>query len=280
MPLVYCNYGIRDYRKKPISINTRGYWEFQCTLSGKNRLQKLGKTVREYDNDPNFWISTPDSAHGWTSLEKEPSEIAVFHFSEVPESLSCIFKGRTTVSTRLDQQTLKTIADMAQKMMPLVYSPNYTSNLQYEICCRQLCLIFLHNTEFLLENIPWDHNKQTVRASIAWYCTYMNEGVGIQETAEKMGYSVSQLRKIFIRTRGEGPCKVFEECRMNRARELIQHGTMSMIEISMECGYNNQSSFSRAFRKYNSMSPLQFKKLCQSTRHPLSIDQIREHERK
>lgn len=279
MPLVYCNYGSRDYRKKPISINTRGYWEFQLTCSGKNKLLKLGKHAEEYIEEHNFWISTPDSTHGWTSAQKEPSEIVVFHFSDVPDSLSRIFKGRMTISTQVDPEIISSVVEMAKVMVPLVYSPTYTSNLQFEICCRQLCLIFLQNSESLLEGMPWDHHNQIVRSSIAWYCTHMDEGIGIQETAEKMGYSVSQLRKIFVKTRGSGPQKVFEECRMNRARELIQHGTMSITDISLECGYRNQSSFSRAFKNYNHMSPHQFKKQFHTHHDAISLDQLRKYER-
>jgi AraC-like DNA-binding protein len=258
--LVYCNYGLRDYKTKPIIINTRGYWEFQLTLSGNNKLTKLGNEPKTWKDNHNFWISTPDSTHGWTSTDREPSEITVFHFSEVPESLSRIFQGRKTISASVDLKSLASILLMANEMAPQVLSPGYSSILEFEICCRQLCILFLRNYEDRLESIPWNHHIQVVSASIAWYCAHMNEGIGIQETAEKMGYSVSQLRKIFIKTRGIGPNKIFENCRMNRAKELIQHGTMSIIDISMECGYSNQSSFSRAFKKYYDQTPINLKK--------------------
>lgn len=262
MPLVYCNCGTRDYGKNPISLNTRGYWEFQFTLSGSNRLITPGKPLRIENPPHNFWISTPDSVHGWTSPDGENSEIAVFHFSEIPESLSKLFKGRTTLSTRVSPDDLKEAARIAEEMIPLVYAPTYTSGLQFEICCRQLSLMFLRNAESLVEKLPWNNQEQIVRSSIAWYCAHIGRGIGIQETADKMGYSVSQLRKIFMKTRGVGPNKVFEECRMNRARELLEHGSMSVIDISLECGYRNQSSFSRAFKEYHQVSPLEFKKSC------------------
>ena len=259
MSLVYCNYGARDYRLKPININTRGCWEFQFTVSGKNILKKLDTEPRTWNENHNFWISTPDSTHGWSSLDKE-SVIAVFHFSEVPETLSRIFQGRTTLSAKVDQTALDFVFSMAKKMAPQVLSPDYTSILEFEICCLQLCLLFLKNSEEHLEKTSWNHHNQIVSASIAWYCANMNEGIGIQETAEKIGYSVSQLRKIFVKTRGIGPNRIFEECRMNRARELIEHGQLSIIEVSMECGYSNQSSFSRAFKKFYQTSPIHLKK--------------------
>jgi AraC-like DNA-binding protein len=260
MSLVYCNYGLRDYRTKPIIINTRGYWEFQLTVAGRNVLKKLDSDPLTWNEAHNFHISTPDSTHGWSSVERESSVVAVFHFSEVPETLAQIFQGRTTLSVKVDQTALDSSLSMAKEMAPKVLNPHYTSILEFEICCRKLCLLFLRNSEENLDRNPWNHHSQIVSASIAWYCANMNEGIGIQETADKMGYSVSQLRKIFVKTRGIGPNGIFEECRMNRARELIQHGQMSIIEISMECGYSNQSSFSRAFKKYYNMPPLQLKK--------------------
>jgi AraC-like DNA-binding protein len=88
----------------------------------------------------------------------------------------------------------------------------------------------------------------------------MHEGIGIEETSRNLGYSVSQLRKIFQKARNTSPHDLFEECRMNRARELIELTKLSMIEISMECGYSNQSSFSRAFKNYYHISPVQMRR--------------------
>ncbi len=260
MSLVYCNYGNRNYADKPISINTRGCWEFQFTVSGKNILKKRGDELQTWNENHNFWISTPDSTHGWNSADRKGSVIAVFHFSEIPESFSKIFNGRRTISARVDRKVLDSVLLMAKKLSPLVLSPHYADILEFEICCRKLCLLFLKYTDEKLESRIWNNHHQVVSAAVAWFCAHMNEGIGVHETAEKMGYSVSQLRKIFVKIRGVGPSEVFEECRMNRAKELLQHGQMSVIDISLECGYSNHSSFSRAFSKYYNETPIHLKK--------------------
>jgi len=260
MALVYCSYGEREYGKKPISIGSRGYWEFQCNISGHSRPRLLMGTEPCWEEDHNFWISTPDSIHGWTSDGESVSEIAVFHFTEIPETLLNIFQGQTMVSTRLDRDSLEEILALAKKMAPQVLSPVYTSPLEFDLACHLLSLCFLQNSRERLMNIPWDAQSHITNASVSWYCSHMNEGVGIQETAEKMGYSVSQLRRIFNKTRGVRPSKIFESCRIERAKELLENSTMSIIEISQECGYSNQSSFTRAFRKHFDKSPILYRK--------------------
>ena len=260
MSLIYCSYGMRNYRARPIPLNTRGCWEFQFTITGRNVLKKLETETHTWSDTHNFFISSPDSIHGWSSDERTDSKIAVFHFADVPEGLSDLFKGRMTLSTQIDESGLKMVLDLAEKMFPLVRSPSYTSILEFEICCRRLSILFLEHTEDLLNRHPKNHNHHIVSASIAWFCAHMNEGIGIEETAESMGYSVSQLRKIFLKVRNTSPHSVFEECRMNRARELVELTKMSMIEISLECGYSNQSSFSRAFKNFYHISPVQVRR--------------------
>lgn len=260
MSLIYCSYGMRNYRAKPIPLNKRGSWEFQFTISGRNVLKKLDTETKTWSDSHNFFISSPDSIHGWTSEERADSKIAVFHFVEVPEGLSDLFKGRMTISTHLDDDDLTMVYDLAKKMSPLVRAPSYTSILEFDICCRRLSILFLDHTEDSINRHPKNHNEHIVSASVAWFCAHMNEGVGIEETAESMGYSVSQLRKIFLKVRNTSPHSVFEECRMNRARELVELTHMSMIEISLECGYSNQSSFSRAFKNFFHMAPVQVRR--------------------
>ncbi len=260
MALVYCSFGKREYGKKPIGISSRGYWEFQCNISGQSRPRLLMGVEPPWEEDHNFWISTPDSLHGWTSPPDMISEIAVFHFTEVPESLLNVFKGQTMISTKLDGDSLQEILALAKKMAPQVLSPVYTSPLEFDLSCLLLSLCFLQNSRERHMNIPWDNHSHIANASVSWYCSHMNEGVGIQETADKMGYSVSQLRRIFIETRGACPSKIFEDCRIERAKELLENSSLSIIEISQECGYSNQSSFTRAFKKRFVRSPIKQRK--------------------
>jgi transcriptional regulator GlxA family with amidase domain len=41
-----------------------------------------------------------------------------------------------------------------------------------------------------------------------------------------------------------------------KAKELVNEGKMSVLQIALEVGYTNQSSFGRAYKKYYGYPPL------------------------
>lgn len=52
----------------------------------------------------------------------------------------------------------------------------------------------------------------------------------------------------------------FSRMRMQQACLLLTKGTDQVREIAQKVGYEDQYYFSRAFKKYVGMSPLQFRK--------------------
>jgi AraC-like DNA-binding protein len=46
---------------------------------------------------------------------------------------------------------------------------------------------------------------------------------------------------------------------MERARELLRHTDVSIINISFECGYGNPAHFATAFRRIVGMSPSDYR---------------------
>jgi AraC-like DNA-binding protein len=46
---------------------------------------------------------------------------------------------------------------------------------------------------------------------------------------------------------------------MERARELLRHTDLSIINISLECGYGNPAHFATAFRRSVGMSPSDYR---------------------
>lgn len=74
--------------------------------------------------------------------------------------------------------------------------------------------------------------------------------------AAAMGISPRTLQ-IRLEAKGESFTEMVEERRAAIARQLIALGDLSMIEIAGLLGYAEQSSFSRAFRRWYGASPQQ-----------------------
>ena len=81
----------------------------------------------------------------------------------------------------------------------------------------------------------------------------------MKSIARKFNLSESTIRRIFaqIDQKANTPRKVMQHLKMNRSLEWILHTSNSIKEIAEFCGYSDQFTFSRAFRRYTGKSPMQ-----------------------
>jgi AraC-like DNA-binding protein len=56
--------------------------------------------------------------------------------------------------------------------------------------------------------------------------------------------------------------EILDEARFLRARYLLEHSDEKLMEISLMLGYENASTFSRAFKRWAGVSPREFRKYC------------------
>ncbi|MDG2405455.1 MAG: helix-turn-helix domain-containing protein [Paracoccaceae bacterium] len=77
----------------------------------------------------------------------------------------------------------------------------------------------------------------------------------VDDLAQQLGFSSRQIERIFARNGFESPHKYYQKLRLNRARQLIEQNRMSILEIALACGYENQSHFGRSYKKTFGLSP-------------------------
>jgi transcriptional regulator GlxA family with amidase domain len=73
--------------------------------------------------------------------------------------------------------------------------------------------------------------------------------------AAQVGVSVGQLERAFKAELKMPPADYYRQMRMERARDLLDHSSMSVREIGLACGYASFSSFIRAFRQTYGRTP-------------------------
>ena len=49
------------------------------------------------------------------------------------------------------------------------------------------------------------------------------------------------------------------EYRIKQAMRLLKETDLPVMEVCLECGYNNLGNFLRAFKKYTEMTPLKYR---------------------
>lgn len=91
--------------------------------------------------------------------------------------------------------------------------------------------------------------------------------VGCQDiklTAEATGLSVRTLqRRLF--EKGYDYSKLFDHARFDLAVELLERSDLKIVDIAQELGYGDAANFTRAFRRWTGISPLEFRKAADLT---------------
>ncbi len=82
--------------------------------------------------------------------------------------------------------------------------------------------------------------------------------------ANMLGIEAPRFRKA-LKRHGTTFSKEIKRLKIDRARELIRHGDLSLAAIGMELGYPDNSHFTRFFRSQTGMTPSQFRKSLRST---------------
>lgn len=84
----------------------------------------------------------------------------------------------------------------------------------------------------------------------------VSEKFDIERVSQLAGISARQLERLFKKELASSPRSVFERIRLEKAKMHIETSDRSMMSIAGDCGYDSQSSFSRAFKIHFGMTPL------------------------
>lgn len=99
----------------------------------------------------------------------------------------------------------------------------------------------------------------TSRAAAQYICDNIDKKLKNKEICRVAGTNVSTLNFKFRRELKMSIGEFITERRMSEARKLLINTTYSVSDIASKCGYDNVYYFSTAFKKYNGMSPTQFR---------------------
>lgn len=101
-------------------------------------------------------------------------------------------------------------------------------------------------------------NDLAMRISLAIEADLKGGKVVLEEVASQLCMSKRTLQRRLSELNVEFN-EVVEDVRQAQAIEFVRHSTLSLTEIAMSLGYNEASSFSRAFRRWTGLTPRQYR---------------------
>lgn len=123
-----------------------------------------------------------------------------------------------------------------------------------EFLCSKIWQLFAEILEKKEEKIGY-----TEKALNIIHSEYMSD-ISIQIIADRIGLERTYFSNLFKKEIGISPKKYLLKYRMEQAADLIQNCGYTVSVTALSVGYNDVYTFSKMFKRYYGVSPLEFRK--------------------
>lgn len=113
---------------------------------------------------------------------------------------------------------------------------------------------------YLMYRFDKNHGDKPILTTQIWLEEHFSENVTVSLLADKVGMSRRTFERRFKQATGESPRRYIQRIRVEKAKRLLQEGSMTFDEITYVVGYEDSSTFSRVFKENAGLSPLGYKR--------------------
>jgi AraC family carnitine catabolism transcriptional activator len=83
----------------------------------------------------------------------------------------------------------------------------------------------------------------------------LEDPIDAGELAKRSGLSLRQIERLFRTQFNVSPHRYYMVLRLQRARALLQYGSLPILEIAVACGFASPAHFSRAYKAWAGKAP-------------------------
>ena len=104
-----------------------------------------------------------------------------------------------------------------------------------------------------------DKNNSMIRGAVEYIASHYDQEITLAEVAEQTHLNPSYLSTLFRQVTGQTFKEYLNRVRVQEAQRLLTHTDYPIMEISIACGFSDQSYFTKVFRKYTGLTPKQYR---------------------
>jgi AraC-like DNA-binding protein len=108
------------------------------------------------------------------------------------------------------------------------------------------------------------HHRYPVSVLLSEAIRYLREHSGEDlsrdDIARRACLSPTHFSRVVKQTFGHSFTELLARLRVDRAREMLTHTEKTLVEISGECGFTDQSYFTKVFQKYTGQTPGEYRR--------------------
>lgn len=105
-----------------------------------------------------------------------------------------------------------------------------------------------------------NHRIESIKKVLSYIHENYTEKIYIRDLAELINVNEQYFCRFFKQAIGKSPAAYVNEVRIKKSVSLLRKTDRPVLEICLDCGFNNLGNFLRAFKKSTDMTPLQYRK--------------------
>ncbi len=108
-----------------------------------------------------------------------------------------------------------------------------------------------------------NHTHHLIRRAQDYIDNHFQKDISLDDISRELNISPYYFSKLFKEETGENFVEYVTVRRMDKARSLLRNPDKSIKEICAEVGYSDPNYFSRIFKKYQGVTPTEYKEKCE-----------------
>lgn len=97
--------------------------------------------------------------------------------------------------------------------------------------------------------------KYKLRQVVEYINTHLEDNLTLSELAAAACISLTYFASLFKESMGITPHQYVMQCRIEKAKVLLKQGQLTLVEVSLQVGFQNQSHFTRVFKQHTNVTP-------------------------
>ena len=139
---------------------------------------------------------------------------------------------------------------------------HFLKNLQQittlETLCHKLQEIVETFSESMFNYTP-SKNNEIIKKAIGYIYEHFNTPLTLEETAASVHLHPSYFSSLFKQSTGSSFKEYLNMVRIEESKRLLSNTDYSIIDVAVAVGFEDQSYFSKVFKKYTGLTPKQYR---------------------
>lgn len=237
---------------------------FTLLINGKEYIAKTGDTfiINSHDLHQAYHYQQANSLHYAIVFNLEL--LNSFQFDSCQHKyLDPITKGKMLFPTVIDANSSSKVKELLENICQFYQQHPNGWELGIKANLLHLLVTLIVSNEMIIteeEMRAVQLNKLSlVKRSLEYMHGHYQEKIVISEMASSIHISTEYYNRIFKLYTGKTPVEYLNDYRIEQASKLLISSDRSILDIALECGFENTSYFIRKFKEKKEMTPKKFR---------------------